>query len=406
MGQQNFWQNAVHKWWNFFEESIDTFESSPPEWGGVLDRVEMLKYLDAVQNKKTGTTPLGAKVELDFTIFSQFLVYSPYNERLYFSPTATNYQSHYDIERGEQRQNESMSAPAIVSDDHTKGCFNPTLNRIYWVPTTSLLDYTDCVTGVIVEAAHGFSLESSNPYTNIVYCPTNDRMYLIPYDQSDVSNWHYIDSSGTMVEYETGTSGLTRFSSGCYSPTDNRIYLLQIETTTTEQRNTWYYIDCATNQVVSITLPFELDNVQVGTGARWTSATYAPLRDGIIFGGEEVLNWVFLDVATLTFSSFDPSQGLAISSDLWPESWGVYSPVSDRMFFGRYFLDCSTLVGNEIRATADSGVEHIKYAIYTPYEGRMYSTVGSGIDDLVYVSETSPGVDAQWAGNPLFNRGG
>jgi len=89
-------------------------------------------------------------------------------------------------------------------------------------------------------------------YIGGVYSPTENKIYLSPYDQSLYANWHYIDClTGNLVEYAHGVD-LTKISSsafaaGQYSPTENKIYL---GVTLQAYKEKWAYIDCNDGSVV------------------------------------------------------------------------------------------------------------------------------------------------------------
>jgi hypothetical protein len=70
----------------------------------------------------------------------------------------------------------------------------------------------------------------ANAYAGAVYSPTQNHIYLVPYDQGTVATWHYIDcSNGSVVSYTLRSYQVAQdpesYIGGSYSPTNNKIYL-------------------------------------------------------------------------------------------------------------------------------------------------------------------------------------
>jgi len=88
--------------------------------------------------------------------------------------------------------------------------------------------------------AHGITAVN-DAYYGGVYSPTQNRIYLVPREQADESNWHYIDcSDGSVHAYAHGVTAVdVAYVGGVYSPTQNRIYL--VPRGQSDESN-WHYI--------------------------------------------------------------------------------------------------------------------------------------------------------------------
>ena len=86
-----------------------------------------------------------------------------------------------------------------------------------------------------------------------VYSPTQNRIYLVPYAQSNKPTWHYIDcNNGNVVAYNHGSSAAGgTYYGGFYSPTQDRVYLVPYVQT---NKATCHYIDRATGVFPSISI--------------------------------------------------------------------------------------------------------------------------------------------------------
>ena len=94
-----------------------------------------------------------------------------------------------------------------------------------------------------VQYAHG-ATAVDYAYSSGVYSPTQNRIYFAPSSQASQTNWHYIDcNTGSVVAYAHGVTALLyAYAGGVYSPTQNRIYF--IPNRQGNQTN-WHYIQFA-----------------------------------------------------------------------------------------------------------------------------------------------------------------
>ena len=215
----------------------------------------------------------------------------------------------------------------------------------------------------------------ANAYNCGCYSPTQNRIYLSPLYQSSNANWHYIDcSTGEVVAYTTGlgtTLAAQAYSSMTYSPTQNRIYLTPYINATSA---TWHYIDCNTGAVVAYT------HGATATGQAYSGAVYSPKQNRIYFAPylqAAYINWHYLDCTTGAIVSYSA----AILSATYVGA--CYSPAQDRIYFipfgmssqaNWHYINCSTgsLVaydhgfGTTIPANAYTG------GCYSPTQNRIY----------------------------------
>lgn len=100
--------------------------------------------------------------------------------------------------------------------------------------------------------AHGVTAVSGG-YEGGVYSPTQNRIYLVPYAQSNQTNWHYINcTTGAVVAYAHGaTAVVSGYTCGTYSPTQNRIYLVPL---LQANQTNWHYIQFVSPSEISTSL--------------------------------------------------------------------------------------------------------------------------------------------------------
>ena len=149
----------------------------------------------------------------------------------------------------------------IERSSYRGAIYCPTNNRVFFIPYREKLDpelaewhYVDCETFEVVaySAESDFDIAPMG-YTDAVFCPANNRIYLMPDYQAPLAYWHYIDCLACKVHtYSSDTEGtgleVQAYSGGVYSPLTHRIYLTPYNRITS---TTWHYIDCLTATVVS-----------------------------------------------------------------------------------------------------------------------------------------------------------
>ena len=188
-----------------------------------------------------------------------------------------------------------------------KSVYSPTQNRIYYIPTFTALAtptnvtepqvepleylvnsnwfYLDCYTGKLHNYDAGFILaDCTNTYSrgqltgynisDAVYCPHNDRIYVIPGTMVSGNTQHYIDctvDSDIIKEFTlTLPSGMFNYiaiSSATYDPLGKKIYIFN------QQLIYWFTLD-TTNDIVSVTWAPTLDE-------SFDPATYMDMETGM-----------------------------------------------------------------------------------------------------------------------------
>ena len=180
------------------------------------------------------------------------------------------------------------------------GVYSPTQNRIYLVPydqaPIATWHYIDCNTGNVVAYANGLTLANvgvNGAYIGGVYAPTQNRIYFVPAAQSTNPVWHYINcSSETVVPYAhaTGITVLNAYSGGCFSPTQNRIYFAP-RRQGGDVSAVWHYIDCSVNIVTAppgpsgLVVSYSRGSSLIVSSANdaYIGAVYSPTENKIYF---------------------------------------------------------------------------------------------------------------------------
>jgi hypothetical protein len=306
--------------------------------------------------------------------------YSPTQNRIYFIPASQSDQAtwHYiDCNTGAVVAYAHGLSVLPVIGSYRGGCYSPTQNRIYFIPASqsnqSTWHYIDCTTGAIVAYTHGLgTLPVANAYYGGCYSPTQNRIYFMPSNQADQTSWHYIDcNTGSVVAYAHGLSVLPiqgAYSGGCYSPTQNRIYLSPYGQA---NQSTWHYIDCNTGAVVEYThglgvLPVQFAYVGVG---------FSPIQNRIYLSPylqSSQTTWHYIDCNTGGVIAY--THGLGTLPVGGAYLYMVYSPTSNKMFL------CPQSQGDQAKwhyIDGNSGgvleYAHGISAQATPYRGGVYS---------------------------------
>ena len=321
-----------------------------------------------------------------------------------------------------------------------KGCYCPVNDRFYLIPTQEQLvnpdipwHYMDCKTGKVMPYYSGIEpfLYHEEPwgtlvvrlvcyYTDMVFSPTQNRMYLIPCIEKNREDeeyiplqleWHYIDCvTGLVVAYEHGVDfsellDSASYHGGAYSPVQNRIYFVPYMQLTAPLL---HYIDCDTGQVLSYESNLNLEELVEPGGFNYLGGTYSPTQDRIylhpanqamfldmetnLLSNEEDFNkikWHYIDCATNTIGSYDHGiqwRGDGEILDYRIYENGVYSPTQNRIYFillnhspdteGFHYIDCDTGECKVFPFKDQLGENSIRLESfwwnYSPITNRMY----------------------------------
>ncbi len=148
--------------------------------------------------------------------------------------------------------------------------------------TVSIADYLSSIHAVNANViskvgayVHGATADSA-AYTGGVYCPTQNRIYLMPYAQANQANWHYIDcSDGSVNAYAHGVTAVnSAYIGGVYSPTENKIYFVPLAQA--NQAN-WHYIDCSDGSANAYA------HGATAVASAYLGGAYSPTQDRIYF---------------------------------------------------------------------------------------------------------------------------
>jgi hypothetical protein len=210
-------------------------------------------------------------------------VFSPTQNRIYFSLNQQSAQSiwHYiDCSNGSVVAYTHGATISSGVSAYGGWCYSPTQNRIYMPPNTqstvSIWHYVDCSNGSVVAYTHGATV--SGTYAGSTYSPTQNRIYFIPYAPGTSGIWHYVDcSNGSVVAYTHGATIVSTlaYNTGVYHPALNRIYFTPRQQCTAP---IWHYIDCSNGSVVAYTHGATV--IDAGGGA-YSSGVYSPTQNRI-----------------------------------------------------------------------------------------------------------------------------
>jgi len=270
-------------------------------------------------------------------------------------------------------------ATAVVNG-YWGAVYSPGQNRIYLVPwgqsNQANWHYIDCETGGVVAYAHGMGALGASAYQGGVYSPTQNRIYLVPQVQSNQATWHYINcDTGAIVAYAHGlgadTPVVLAFAGGVYSPVQNRIYLVPI---LQANQTKWHYIDCSNGTVVAYT------HGATAVASAYAGGVYSPTQNRIYlvpWAQSNQTNWHYINCADGTVVAYAHGATAVANAYLG----GVYSPIENRIYLVPYaqsnqtnwhYIDCSngTVVAYAHGATAVAN--GYWGGVYSPAQNRIF----------------------------------
>jgi hypothetical protein len=272
----------------------------------------------------------------------------------------------------------------IVDSGYFGSVYSPTQNRIYLVPYQISDDatwhYINCLDGSVNAYTHSTGIITDRAYVGGAYSPNQNRIYLVPYGISNVATWHYIDcSDGSVVGYVHGfgTGIVTNaYQGGVYSPLQDRIYLVPRGIS---DETDWHYIDCSDGSVINYT-----HATGITVNDAYVGGVYSPSQDRIYlipFGHSNVANWHYIDCSDGSVNSYVHGFGTGITINGY--FGGVYSPTQDRIYlvpFGHanvaswHYIDCSDGSVNSYVHTFGTTLPSAAYTggVYSPTQDRIY----------------------------------
>ncbi len=238
-------------------------------------------------------------------------------------------------------------------------------NRIYYsgLEMTSTSLYMN-QSGSLVS----FTLPSQVSYNAVVYNGTNQSVYYIPKDV--ITEWPYINSTGSVNTFATDVSYTSdEFVDGIYCPVNNRIYLIpgnNINSSSSNNSSNLYYIDCSTNTIMSYTYS-TINSV----GLKSVSAVYTPVNNRIYLIPQNVLygTWYYIDCSTNSIIGYSV---MNISSYTGNAVGCTYVPILNRIYIGNGMLESQYLY-------IDCFKDEVN--MYAPIDEPAY---GSGRGDGIY----------------------
>lgn len=275
-----------------------------------------------------------------------------------------------------------------VSPNATNDNYNETNLTTYLTSqtTTQPTSSTDNDVNISRFYTHGATATTS-AYAGGVYDPVKNRIYFVPYNQAPQANWHYIDcDTGVVTAYAHGVGALPSgaFLGGIYSPNQRRIYLTPHILAEQPATNTdWFYIDCETGVVTAYAHGRPSGEFGVGFH-RYSGGCYSPTQDRIYFApygwDEDPVKWHFIDCSDGSVQAY--THGL-VSPFLHSFYTGVYSPTENRVYLIQWqtnvaardqfmFIDCSDGSVNVYQSTQFISQQMYSGAVYAPLLNRIY----------------------------------
>lgn len=258
-------------------------------------------------------------------------VYSPTQNRIYLIPCFQSNQAnwHY-IDCNTGLVVAYAHGATVVQAAYAGGAYSPTQNRIYMAPwqqaNQGTWHYIDCNTGNVV----GYAASCGIGYQGACYSPTQNRIYFGPSDnQGFQGSWHYIDcNDGTVKTYAHGMSpgNGNAYLSIVFHPTLNRLYFIPYNA----QITTWYYIDCNTGSTVSFA------SGVTGTAQPYRGGVYCPMTNRLYLSPEgrgDDEDWHYIDGTTGLLVSYLHVLTTHVNTLAYG---GAYDPINNRIYFSPY----------------------------------------------------------------------
>lgn len=237
---------------------IDCYGDYIDEYGDYIDEyectnVKLVSYDNNFSNEMDSEAYYGG-------------IYDSENKRIYFIPykQSSKEKWHYincdandDYDAGEMV---SYKHKTNIYDDYAYagGVFDPINKRIYFIPycqaTKEIWHYINCDInsddydiGEIVSYKHNSDNLLNYAYVGGSYCPTNNRIFFVPYGQTKSDTWHGIDcSKNTVFSYKHGKKNElvenNAYKGSVYDSDNDIIYFVPFAQS---KNSIWHYIDCS-----------------------------------------------------------------------------------------------------------------------------------------------------------------
>jgi hypothetical protein len=372
---------------------------------GLVPDLDMSNYsqerlTEYIEELKTGSTGriypfVLPKVSTNTTLFAYFGgVYAPSQNRIYIVPRVKSSENEWfyvDCNTG-KIVGYTYTVVASILVQYNGGVYSPTENRIYLVPNQfanieSKWHYIDCSNDNeenVVEYTHGATV-TDYAYNGGVYSPTENRIYFIPAFISGSGTWHYVDcNTGAIVGYNHAfgaTLSENVFKGGCYSPTENKIYLIpHAESDETK----WHYIDCSGVTDVNLIVEYSHSLGTLPVNNAYEGGVYSPTQNRIYMvplGQADQDNWHYIDCNDGSINEYPNTSGIT-SDSLENYSYGIYSPVDNNIYFCPnnsynvsvwHYINCDDgTIGSYTHGINTANITNGTGGVFSPTENKIY----------------------------------
>lgn len=210
-------------------------------------------------------------------------------------------------------------------------------------------------------------------YAGSVYCPSNNKLYFVPFMQGPQEFWHYVDCDTDKIEKYKGGSIAVQYAymGGVYMPTLDRIYFYPA---VQSQKFKWHYIDCKTNEVVTY-----LAQAGILSANAYRYGVFCPLNERVYLAphNQAKLNaWHYIHPTGKIIrydSDYTGVQGAY--------SGGAYCPINKRIYFAPacqapepiwHYIDCVSGKSMCYPSVENVVKEAYSGAVYCPKSRRIY----------------------------------
>ena len=224
---------------------------------------------------------------------------------------------------------------------------------------------------------HNGNLQAAENPAGIVYCPVNDRMYLVPnYASGFAQAGYFIDCHTSKVEsYVIGAGdGEVDYVGGVYVPNTNKIAFIPGGSTVSDDTNI-KYLDVSDNTLHAVSGTFSLAFYPYAGGV------YSPTQNRIYcvpHGQADESNWHYITGSTWTAYAHGLTTFACQDNAYYG---GVYSPTQNRIYFVPYgqsdeifwhFIDCDDGTVSAYYHGATVVANGYRGGAYSPTQNRIY----------------------------------
>ena len=221
------------------------------------------------------------------------------------------------------------------------GVVCPEIHRTYFVPFESALQkswqFLDHSSGQICSYAVDAVVREKNAYCGGVYCLGNSRVFFAPFAQGESLLWHVLDTKLNKILAYSSTSSQKivhkyAYRGGVFAPKQNRIYLVPFQQTC---ESYWHYIQ---NELMPKVVAYSAQTLITPVNYAYHGGVYVRRSDRIVlFPNKQLADyWHYIDCASASVNTFQPSKFLESDDQkVVPEGYfgGCYHENLDRIYF-------------------------------------------------------------------------